>query len=543
MVDVEVDWIRLGREGSAMKPRQQRFVDLSILATRGVYAWTIVMLLLAMALIGCGADTSDREGPPGTGGAYGSGGHTSDSGSDTGICPPGTFGPTCQPCVAGQYCAGGEAAPVDCGSGIYDDDLDPATPCIEWSDCEPGQMETGSPSAIADRQCQICETGSFNTETNAKSCMPWSQPCAPGQVESTAPSTTQDRVCTDCEAGMFCAGDSAPPIPCEAGSWDHDSDSATECVVCDVGTYCAGGTTEPVECPIGTWDHDEDSATECEICGPGTYCAGGSATRIGCETQSAWDDDNDSSTACVPWSSCEPGQYASTPGTATADRDCSACPDGTFSTSKDAASCSPWKACPPGQYIAIAGTPTANPICIDCPDDSFSATDNSPSCTAWTVCQPGEYVIMNGSTVSDRSCGGCLTGTYSSELNANSCKTWATCTPGQYVVVAGTTSSNRICSDCPDDTYTTGNNQSKCLPHNVCAAGTIQTAPGTPTTPPACKACEAGTYCAGDTAPKVACGNGTWDHDADSATVCAPWTACVAGKYISKSGTATTDQT
>ncbi|HOT09627.1 MAG TPA: hypothetical protein PK710_07650, partial [Polyangiaceae bacterium] len=119
MVDVEVDWIRLGREGSAMKPRQQRFVDLSILATRGVYAWTIVMLLLAMALIGCGADTSDREGPPGTGGAYGSGGHTSDSGSDTGICPPGTFGPTCQPCVAGQYCAGGEAAPVDCGSGIY----------------------------------------------------------------------------------------------------------------------------------------------------------------------------------------------------------------------------------------------------------------------------------------------------------------------------------------------------------------------------------------------------------------------------------------
>jgi len=47
---------------------------------------------------------------------------------------------------------------------------------------------------------------------------------------------------------------------------------------------------------------------------------------------------------------------------------------------------------------------------------------------------------------------------------------------------------------------------------------------------------------AGDGGVAEPCASGTYDDDADAATVCLGWTACEAGQYVSTAGTATSDQ-
>jgi hypothetical protein len=72
--------------------------------------------------------------------------------------------------------------------------------------------------------------------------------------------------------------------------------------------------------------------------------------------------------------------------------------------------------------------------------------------------------------------------------------------------------------------------------------GTRQTAAGTDNTPPMCADCVAGQYCPGGTTPPQACGAGTWDHDANPATSCIPWSDCAAGQAVAMSGSTTANR-
>ena len=74
-----------------------------------------------------------------------------------------------------------------------------------------------------------------------------------------------------------------------------------------------------------------------------------------------WDDDDDSETTCVPWTTCEPGTFVDEPGTATSDRSCSPCAEGTFSDAENAEACSEWSECPAG--VEAAGSETADFEC------------------------------------------------------------------------------------------------------------------------------------------------------------------------------------
>ncbi len=76
-----------------------------------------------------------------------------------------------------------------------------------------------------------------------------------------------------------------------------------------------------------------------------------------------------------------------------------------------------------------------------------------------------------------------------------------------------------------------------------CLPGTVQTAAATPSSPATCAPCVAGQHCAGGTSPAVACAAETWDHDADPATACVPWTICGGGTYMTAAGTATANRT
>src|SRR5690554_4626658 len=51
-----------------------------------------------------------------------------------------------------------------------------------------------------------------------------------------------------------------------------------------------------------------------------------------------FDHADDASTACVAWTECEPGSYVADEPSATSDRVCAACGDGTFSAEENAAS-------------------------------------------------------------------------------------------------------------------------------------------------------------------------------------------------------------
>ena len=207
----------------------------------------------------------------------------------------------------------------------------------------------------------------------------------------------------------------------------------------------------------------------------------------------------------------------------------------------------------PNQGLCQAAVPvcegqsTDTPVCRDnnvvlCDADEVSTTlvtecsfcdSGSCSCPAGTHGVDGKFV----------ECQGCGTGSFTAKPNLKECGTWTSCEAGSRVTNTPSASKDRTCEACPSGKFTSGPNQAECLDANSCPAGKIQITPGTPTTPPTCMACAGGTYCAGGTAPAVPCAAGTWDHDADPATVCAAKTTCLAGQHVVAEGSTTTDRT
>lgn len=130
---------------------------------------------------------------------------------DADECPPGTVETApatqtapaeCDDCASGTYCAGGQADEVACNSNSWDDDQDPATPCVPKTTCAAGQFVQSAGNATTDRSCSPCAAGRFSTTQNAASCQTW-QNCSAGKYVETAGSSTADRVCTNCASGAF----------------------------------------------------------------------------------------------------------------------------------------------------------------------------------------------------------------------------------------------------------------------------------------------------------------------------------------------------
>jgi hypothetical protein len=248
-----------------------------------------------------------------------------------------------------------------------------------------------------------------------------------------------------------------PPGSCDPGFRQTAPGTATKpsvCAACKAGDYCAGGTSAP------------------QPCGNGTY-----------------DKDNNPSTLCVPWSTCEAGSFAAGAGSAVTDRTCTTCADGSFSTQ-----------------------------------------NNVATCTNWMECEPGERVSKVGNKTTDQTCAACANGSFSSTKNAEMCKTWTNCEAGTFVSVKPTVTNDRTCTKCPDGQVSTGQNAPSCSAVNVCAPGTQQMVAGDKSSP--CVECIKGTYCAGGDGRQVTCASGSYDADMDSATQCVDWNDCKAGTVI-----------
>jgi hypothetical protein len=143
-------------------------------------------------------------------------------------------------------------------------------------------------------------------------------------------------------------------------------------------------------------------------------------------------------------------------------------------------------------------------------------------------CDPGSYVTSHSSG-EPHVCSACPSGHFSSASNAPTCAVWTSCPPGTVVKGEGSASADRTCAPCGPDTESKTPNQTTCTPVGTCKAGTAHRPGGGPND---CDLCPVGTYCAGGGAPKVDCGNGTWDHDSDSSTACALATQCLKGERV-----------
>ncbi len=129
------------------------------------------------------------------------------AGSYQSQAPSATQDRVCTACVAGEYCAGGSAPHLACFAGTWDNDADPATACVAWSDCTLTEYMATAPSTTADRDCQACPANWAPLELNATACEHWL-----GGVGYTTVST---------EGGLSCAirADNGKPV-----CWGYDQD-------------------------------------------------------------------------------------------------------------------------------------------------------------------------------------------------------------------------------------------------------------------------------------------------------------------------------
>lgn len=144
-------------------------------------------------------------------------------------------------------------------------------------------------------------------------------------------------------------------------NYDATMTGADATVDCPAGFSLVAGVCTP--CAPGTFSTTVN-ATACTpwtVCTAGTYTVStGSTTEDPCPTCpfGFWDDDASTTTPCVAWADCVPGDAVATQGTPTSNRTCSQCPAGTFSDTVSATACTP---CAPGSWSfwSWTGGPTA----------------------------------------------------------------------------------------------------------------------------------------------------------------------------------------
>lgn len=255
---------------------------------------------------------------------------------------------------------------------------------------------------------------------------------------------------------------------------------------------------------------DRPPSSEPVTCSPGT-----------------WDDDADPTTPCAPWTDCPAGTYVAARGSATSDRRCEPCAEGTFSTDVNAARCEPWTACPAGTSIRRPGSATTDRQCAPCTAETWDHdADPSTSCIPWRDCVPGEYVREPGSATRDRACEPCGAGAFSATENARNCVPHSPCAPGTEQIRAGSATQDRECAPCPHGTWDhDARFDTACVEWRTCQPGEFVAAAGSPTSDRGCAPCEPGTFSA--------------DTNADR---CEPWSDCEPGTYVALAGRPTADR-
>jgi hypothetical protein len=394
-------------------------------------------------------------------------------------------------------CPNGSCSPPVCPEDTY---LVGAS-CVPLSVCGTGTYVLVAATSTTDQVCEPCPSGMFASVENQLSCTPWST-CPAGTFVSNTPTDRNDRLCLPCAVGTLTSGPNRSTCTradqCAAGTVQTAAGSSTSapvCASCQAGEYCAGGSQPMLPCEEGKWDDDEDPATACvawSACGPGSFVAhGGTPTAdrqcTRCSAGSFTTATN--AVACQTWTTCEPGTYVANTPSASSDRQCVACPPDSYTESENLSACLAAHDCPAGTIEFFPGSGSSGPECIPCTVGEFCAGggtlakpcadetwdhDRNPAtaCAPWTLCRPGDYVAVSGSASQDQSCLACPDGTFSAVADSPACAPWSDCPAGTYVGSMPTSGSDRICIECSSGSFSSKLNANTCEAVSECPAYT-----------------------------------------------------------------------
>ncbi|XP_077409615.1 tumor necrosis factor receptor superfamily member 21 [Vanacampus margaritifer] len=157
------------------------------------------------------------------------------------------------------------------------------------------------------------------------------------------------------------------------------------------------------------------------------------------------DPDSGTQLAC---DKCPAGTYVSAHCSLTAVRECSPCPESTFTRGENGvAQCHHCRApCPVGLIEKVPCTTFQDRVCT-CAPNSFLLGEGSTECKPHSRCPPGTRVKKRGSETEDVICKPCTKGTFSDvESNALKCQDHVDCqAQGLTLLIAGTRETDNLC--------------------------------------------------------------------------------------------------
>lgn len=145
---------------------------------------------------------------------------------------------------------------------------------------------------------------------------------------------------------------------------------------------------------------------------------------------------------------CPAGTYVSVHCSLATVRECSPCPEGTFTRGENGIQqCHRCQApCPAGFVEKVPCTATQDRICT-CPPNSFFSRDGGAECKPHSLCPPGTRVKKRGSETEDVFCKPCTKGTFSDVAsNMMKCRGHTNCqAQGLVLLTSGTRDTDNVC--------------------------------------------------------------------------------------------------
>lgn len=145
---------------------------------------------------------------------------------------------------------------------------------------------------------------------------------------------------------------------------------------------------------------------------------------------------------------CPAGTYVSLHCSPSAMRECSPCPEGTFTRRENGIQqCHRCRVpCPAGFIEKTPCTTTQDRICT-CPPNSFLSREGGTECKPHSLCPPGSRVKKRGSETEDLLCKPCTKGTFSNvESSTMKCRSHTDCqAQGLILLIPGTRDTDNVC--------------------------------------------------------------------------------------------------
>ena len=393
-------------------------------------------------------------------------------------CPSGTWSDSanrkCEDCPAGQFQSSNGCK--ECASGKWSQAK--SSSCTE---CRAGKYGTGSGRTSENQACQTCPEGKVSSSSGATSSSACKS-CGDGEWSSS-----DNTKCNKCKAGTYFVlnSDMDGCEQCPVGRYSRSA-GATACEKCEAGKFGnrkgQGEESEACQlCPVGRVSTKEgaDGESTCDKCPSGKWTSSGDRTK--CEDCPAGTHQTDD--GCQP---CGKGTYSSAGATT-----CSVCIAGKYNPSTESTSSSSCKMCPEGKYNSETGQ-TSESDCQKCDSGTWSndARDTCIPCVPGTYqtttgcqpCQAGYYNTKLGMT----SCTACDKGTYSGQVGQTSDETCKACPAGKIGTKEGAKDLSD-CADCEAGTFSESDGSTAC---NQCKPGKHQSK----SSQSSCNACPSGYY-------------------------------------------------